>query len=86
MFHVIVAIQVIAIIGALYSTVLLLRLRSSVDNKFLFVSALCIDIYAIGYFDEMFSQTRESVLASLSFEYLGLAFIATSYFLFIYTL
>lgn len=84
MFHVIVAIQVIAIIGALYSTVLLLRLRSSVDNKFLFVSALCIDIYAIGYFDEMFSQTRESVLASLSFEYLGLSFIATAYFLFIY--
>lgn len=84
MFQLIVVIQVIAIVGALYSTVLLLRLRSSVDNKFLFVTALCIDIYALGYFDEMFCGSVDSVLAALAFEYVGLAFIATAYFLFIY--
>lgn len=84
MYQFLIAVQIITIIGALYSTVLLLRLRSSVDNKFLFVTALCIDIYSVGYLDEMLCRTEEGVLAALSFEYVGLAYIATAYFLFIY--
>ena len=84
MYIFLIIIQLIAIAASIYSTVMLLRLRSSVDNKFLFVTALCIDIYAVGYLDEMLCRTSEGIYAALSFEYVGLAFIAFSYFMFVY--
>ncbi len=84
MYIFLIALQIIIISFAVFSTILLSRLHGSVDNKFLFTSALCIDIYAVGYLIEMLCRTEESAWVVLSFEYMGLSFIALCFTIFIF--
>ncbi len=63
---------------------MLIYQRSSVDHKFLFISSVCIDIYAAGYLQEMLSTSEEGIRHALSFEYFGLSFAALCYFLFVF--
>lgn len=84
MYHFLIAVQVVTVMASMYSTIRLLKLRTSIDNKYLFACALCIDIYAIGYLDEMLCKTSEGIFAALSFEYVGLSYVALCYFLFTY--
>ena len=83
MFKFLIVLQITVLMVSLVSTVLLLRLRGSVDNKFLFASATCVDIYAAGYIQEMLCKSLEAKRIALSFEYAGLVFAAFSFVMFV---
>ena len=83
MYYLLVGVQLLAIFFSVFSTILLIRLQSSIENRFLFIAAVCIDVYAVGYLQEMLFHTEEGVRTALSFEYCGLAFAALAYVLFI---
>ncbi|MBO4679771.1 MAG: response regulator [Lachnospiraceae bacterium] len=84
MYYVLIGVQLLAIFFSIFSTILLIRLQSSIENRYLFICAVCIDIYAVGYLQEMLFHTEEGVRTALSFEYCGLAFAALAYVLFIF--
>ena len=84
MYYVLVGVQLLAIFFSVFSTILLIRLQSSIENRYLFIAAVCIDVYAVGYLQEMLFHTEEGVRTALSFEYCGLAFAALAYVLFIF--
>ncbi|MBR5356046.1 MAG: hypothetical protein IK121_03905, partial [Lachnospiraceae bacterium] len=83
MLKVLITLQITVLVVSLVSTVLLLRLRGSVDNKFLFASAVCVDIYAAGYIQEMLCKGIEAKRIALAFEYAGLVFAAFSFVMFV---
>ncbi|MCR4933147.1 MAG: response regulator [Lachnospiraceae bacterium] len=83
MFKFLIVLQITVLMVSLVSTVLLLRLRGSVDNKFLFASAACVDIYAAGYIQEMLCKGIEAKRIALAFEYAGLVFAAFSFVMFV---
>jgi len=62
----------------------LVRLKSFVDLKYLILSAIASDVYAVGYFVEMLCKSQETAMIAYAFEYMGLAFIAFFYALFIF--
>lgn len=82
MYYFLLNFQVLIIVAALVSTVFLLRLNGSIENKYLFLCSICVDVYAIGYFQEMIATTVEAIRVSIAFEYCGLAFAALAYLLF----
>ena len=84
MYYVLVGVQLLAIFFSVFSTVLLVRLQSSIENRYLFICAICIDVYAVGYLQEMLLRTVDGIRAALAFEYCGLAFAALAYALFIF--
>lgn len=84
MYQFLIILQIFVISASVYSTVMLSRLRSAVDNKFLFVTSFCINIYAAGYLVEMRCRSVEAVRIALAFEYMGLSFIALSFAIFIF--
>ena len=84
MYNVLIGVQLVAIFFSIFSTVLLVRLQSSIENRYLFICAICIDIYSVGYLQEMLLRTEDGVRAALSFEYCGLAFASLAYALFIF--
>ena len=84
MYGFLIVLQIVIIVSSLFSTILLLRLRGSLDNKFLFVSALCVDMYAIGYLQEMMCSTEEGIRMALAFEYCGLSYAALCFAMFIF--
>lgn len=83
MYYVLIGVQLLAIAFSILSTILLIRLQSSIENRYLFIGAICIDVYAVGYLQEMLFHTEDGVRIALSFEYCGLAFAALAYVLFI---
>ena len=76
MYYVLVGVQLLAIFFSVFSTVLLVRLQSSIENRYLFICAICIDVYSVGYLQEMLLRTVDGIRAALAFEYCGLAFAA----------
>lgn len=68
----------------LICTVFLVRLKSFVDLKYLILGAIAADIYSAGYFLEMLCKSEETAMLAYAFEYMGLAFIAFFYALFIF--
>ena len=84
MFTFVMVLQIVVLVISLMSTIMLLRLRGSVDNKFLFASAVCIDLYAAGYIQEMLAVSLEAKRVALAFEYSGLVFAALSYVFFVF--
>ena len=84
MYYALVGVQLLAIFFSVFSTVLLVRLQSSIENRYLFICAICIDIYAVGYSQEMLMGNLDGIRAALAFEYCGLSFAALAYALFIF--
>ena len=84
MYYVLIGVQLLAIAFSIFSTILLIRLQSSLENRYLFICAISIDIYAVGYLQEMLIHTEDGIRIALSFEYCGLAFTALAYALFIF--
>lgn len=83
MYHFLLYLQVAVIIASVFSTLMLLHLNGSTENKYMFLAAICIDVYSIGYYQEMISVSERAIRAALAFEYCGLSFAALGYFLFI---
>lgn len=84
MYVFLIVLQIVIIFWSIFSTILLLKLRGSLDNKYLFLSALCVDMYAIGYLQEMMCSTAEGIRMALAFEYCGLSYAALSFAMFIF--
>ena len=71
MYYVLIGVQLLAIAFSIFSTILLIRLQSSLENRYLFICAISIDIYAVGYLQEMLIHTEDGIRIALSFEYCG---------------
>ncbi len=84
MFSVILVLQIIVCAMSLIFTMLLLNQRGSLDNKLLFVGSLCVDLYSFGYIQEMLCKSAEEARHAFAFEYLGLAFAALCFSLFVF--
>lgn len=84
MYPILLSIQIIALVVTMLCTVMLARLRSSIDHKFLLISAIASDIYLAGYLMEMLATSQEGALVAVAFEYMGLVYCALSYCIYIF--
>ena len=84
MFYFFLIFQIAVAFLSLNITLQILHLQGSLENKYLFVSALCVDIYTVGYIQEMLCPTVAAARATYAFEYMGLAFAALSFSFFIF--
>lgn len=82
MFNILLIFQIICAAMAALSVGRVLSMRNSISSRYLIMTVLCSAIYTFGYLQEMISTTKEMAMASFAFEYVGLAFLATGYFLF----
>ncbi len=82
MYNIVLTFQIICAAMAALSIGRVLSMRNSLSSRYLIMTVLCSAIYTFGYLQEMISTTKEMALASFTFQYVGLAFLATGYFLF----
>ena len=84
MFHFLLGLQICVFLICLICTVGLVRLKSFIDLKFLILAAICEDIYAAGYLIEMTAGSQDVAMAAYAFQYMGLAFVAFFYAMFVF--
>lgn len=83
MYNVIIVLQVIAVLVALFSVGCMIHFRLGMDSRYLLVASLCTTMYATGYLFEMLSNNMETAFTSLAFQYLGASYIGTLFLMFI---
>ena len=83
MYGVILGLQIIATVILFISILRLFRGRNFINSRFLLITAACILIYASGYCFELTAKDLGEVLLAVKFEYVGLSFMAISYYKFI---
>lgn len=76
-------IQVIAVITSFMGFLLVYKQRSSKTQKLMMAVMLCLFIYSYGYLLEIMSGSLLEALMAIRMEYLGIAYIATFYLLFL---
>ena len=76
--------QLISLLMVFFSVGILGRTRSSVDNKYLLLSAICVGVYNAGYLAELEATTLEGARMAYAFQYVGLSFVALAYAKFIF--
>lgn len=76
--------QLVSLLMVFFSVAILGRTRSSLDNKYLLLSAICVGVYNAGYLAELEATTLEGARMAYAFQYVGLSFVALAYAKFIF--
>lgn len=84
MYHVLLTLQIIAVLFCLLSAAVLIIQKGTEVTKLIMVGCFCAFIQNAGYLLEMTSNNLDEVMIALKLEYIGTSFIATMSMLFVF--
>lgn len=84
LYNVLLVVQIVAVLTGLSCVILLARIWSTIDVKFMLITMSCLTVYAGGVFMEMISVSKEMALASFAFEYMGFSFATLSFTIYMF--
>lgn len=82
MFVTVIVLQIIAIIASMLGISSLFHFRIGKDTRYLLLVNVCVFILECGYMLELLATTSESAYFATCFQYLGMGYLATLFFLY----
>lgn len=83
MLYFLIAIQAIALAGALACTYALYRFSSRNESKYLLTAVMSMDIFGFGYLMQLLANNTETAIASFVLQYLGFVYVPILYSIFV---